>query len=100
MGTGASSLGKVGLTHNVGKRESARADLATMGQLVQMKKQQEQEEQQAALIEQQYYEQIRKEADQMLSGDRKRINERSKSLQGQIRQQIKAFGDSRAKFMA
>jgi len=100
MAEGSASLGKIGLTTNVGKRESARQDLQVMGQLFQMKKQQEQEEQQAALIEQQYYDQIRKEADEMLSGDRKRINERSKALQGQIRQQIKAFGGSRAKFMA
>jgi hypothetical protein len=100
MANGAESLGKIGLTHNVGKRESARQDLATMGQLVQLKKQQDQEEQQAALMEQQHYEQIRKEADQMLAGDRKRINERSKSIQGQIREQIKAFGGSRQKFMA
>lgn len=100
MSEGLSSLGRIGLTHNVNKREAARQDMATMNQLYQMKKQQELEEQQAALMEQQYYEQIRKQADEMLVGDRKIINEKAKSLQGQIREQIKAFGGSRAKFMA
>lgn len=100
MPKGNASSGLIGLTHNVDKRQSARDDLATMGKLVEMKKGQEQDEQKAALIEQQYYEQIRKEADSMLTGDRKKINERSKSIQGQIRKQIKAFGGSRSKFMA
>ena len=100
MAQGLSSAGLTGLTHNVNKKESARQDLATMGQLVQLKRQQEAEEQQAAIIEQQYYDQIRQEAEEMLVGDRKRINERSKNLQGQIRKQIKAFGGSRSKFMA
>jgi hypothetical protein len=100
MSEGLASAGLTGLTANVGRRESAQQELATLGKLVEMKKQKEVEEQQAALIEQQYYDKIRAEADKMLVGDRKAINEKSKSIQGQIRQQIKAFGGSRAKFMA
>lgn len=97
---GTASAGMTGLTHNVNKRESAQRDMATYEKLVNMKKQSEAEEQQAALIEQQYYERLRKEAEQMLAGDRKAINEKSKSIQSQIRSQIRAFGGSRAKFMA
>lgn len=97
---GLGSAGATGLAHNVNKRESAHRDLATYEKLVNMKKQSETEEQQAALIEQQYYERLRKEADQMLAGDRKAINAKSKSIQSQIRSQIRAFGGSRAKFMA
>ena len=100
MATGAQNLGRVGLAHNVDKRSSARMDLAVMGQMVQQKKELEAEEQQAALIEQKFYEQIRAEAEQMLAGDKSKINARSKNLQAQIRSQIKANGGSRSKFLA
>ena len=100
MAKGIGSAGLIGLTHNVGKRESARQDMATMAAIVQMKKQDELEEQQAILQENAFYDRIRKESEQMLEGDRKEINKRARTLQAEIAQRIKLFGGSRAKFMA
>ena len=100
MGSAATSIGMAGLTANTGKRESARLDLETMGKMVQMKEADEAKEQQAALMEQQYYDRIRGEADKLLDGDRRAINEKAKSVQAEIRNNIRLFGGSRQKFMA
>jgi hypothetical protein len=97
---GLQNQGLAGLTHQAGKRESARADLNTLNQLHNLKQEEEKQEQQAALIEQQYYDGIRTEADKLLSGDRKRINNKAASIQSEIRKNIKLFGGSRKKFMA
>lgn len=100
MSEGLSSLGLTGLTQSVDKRADAKDNLLVLGQLVQNKKQQEAEEQAAAEKEQAYYERIRLEADKMLVGDRKKINERAIGVQAQIRENIKLFGGSRTKFFA
>jgi hypothetical protein len=100
MPEGLSSAGLIGLTQRTDKRAQTQSDLANMERMLLMKKDQEAEEQKAALAEQAYYDRIRAEADKMLVGDRKKINEKSKSIQQQIRTQIKAFGGSKAKFMA
>lgn len=98
--TGLQNQGLLGLTHQAGKRESARADLNTLSQLHSLKKGEEAQEQQAALVEQQYYDGIRAEADKLLVGDRKKINAKAVSIQSEIRKNIKLFGGSRKKFMA
>lgn len=100
MPEGLSSAGLIGLTQRTDKRAQTQSDLAVMEKMLLMKKDQEAEEQKAAVMEQAYYDRIRAEADKMLVGDRKKINEKSKSIQQQIRTQIKAFGGSKAKFMA
>lgn len=94
------NIGLTGLTHRIDKRARDQENLTMLSQLYEMKQNEELKEQEAALIEQQYYKAIRDEADKMLAGDRKRINEKSKAIQAQIKQQIKAFGGSRSKFMA
>lgn len=100
MAKGIRNQGLIGLTHQAGKREAARHDLNVLTQLHHMKKEEEREEQAAALAEQQYYENLRSEADKLLSGDRKKINEKAKSIQSEIRKNIKLFGGSRKKFLA
>lgn len=88
----------IGLTANTNKRESARADLATLGQLYNMKKQEEAEEQQAQATEAQFYEDIRAKADELLAGDRERINKRAAALRADVKERIRLLGGSRSKF--
>lgn len=91
--------GLEGLTQNVGKRQSARQDLNTMGQLLNLKKQDEAEEMQAAAMEQATYEKIHALSSEMLKGDRERINKKALELQNNIKEKIKMFGGSRASFI-
>jgi len=100
MPQGLGSAGLMGLTHNANKRESARADLQTYSQMYALKQAEDAKNQQAIAQEQAYYDQIRAQADELLAPDKKRINEKAKSIQAEIRSKIKLFGGNTSKFMS
>lgn len=100
MPEGTTSLGLTGLTHQTNKRQAAKDDLKTLSQLYSLKKSEENEEMQAAAMEQKYYDDIKAEADKLLAPDRIALNNKAKSIQSEIRKNIKLFGGSKKKFMA
>jgi hypothetical protein len=90
----------MGLAANTGKRDAAYVELEQMGKLLAMKKGNEAEEANAIKLQEEYYAKIKEEADLLLDGDRKAINEKAKSLQSDIKNKIRLFGGSTRKFMA
>lgn len=89
-----------GLQTGINRRENANNELNSLERLYTLKKNEELEEQKAALAEQEYYKQIREKADKLLVNDRAKVNEKALSIQRDVRDYIKSFGGSRAKFMA
>lgn len=92
--------GYMGLFSTTNKREAAKDELSTLTMLDQQMKLDRAEKEQAQMKEQAYYAEISKAADQLLTPDRNKINERSRLLAGAVREQVKMYGGDLTKFFA
>ena len=91
--------GLIGLTQNTGKREAARQELNTMMGLVEYKKQQEAEEQQAEIAYNEALAKVQEEANNLLSGDRIAVKQKSLDLQKQMKEKIRVLGGTKKAFL-
>lgn len=90
--------GYLGLYNTTNKRESAKDELNVLQVLDQQMRQDKADKEAAQLKEQAYQDQISKFADQLLAGDRNRINKKAKEMSSMIREHIKMYGGNMQKF--
>lgn len=97
MSTGAGYIGL--LSNSAQKRENRRLETEAMLRMEQRNTIENEKEIKAQALEQEYYANLNKEADELLAPDKANINRKALLLQSNIREQIKQYGGSRAKFM-
>jgi hypothetical protein len=92
--------GLLGLTKSINTREGAMQDLGVLERMNQSVQQDKQAEMQSQQQEAMFYERMYETADGMLEKDRKKINERVRMAQRQVREHLSQTGGSRKDFMA
>ncbi len=92
--------GKAALAQSIDNDRLSDENYNATLQLAQYSKQKQQESQIAQAQEQQYYDNINKQADNLLVHDKKQVQVAAARFQRDIREKVKAFGGSRKKFQS